>query len=238
MSATSKRHQPDGGQSVDDILHRQPGKDDGGDAREHHGDLLVQPALGDHGQAQGDTCRHHHSQQRGIASQCACQRPCETGIHHNHRHDGRRTGQQRNGQRVDGEIVPVSLFFHRIAGSPAAGAFGAFALLALGGQHVQRDKEQDDAAGDLESGLGDVEIAENPGPAQGEEHHNGSGDGGALECGAQLSGAVLRLGHGKEDRRVADRVDHHEIDDKGCDETLEHGLSLHPRGVHCPHQNR
>ena len=122
----------------------------------------------------------------------------------------------------------MSLFFHRIAGSAAAGAFGAFALLALGGQHVQRDKEQDDAAGDLESGLGDVEIAENPGAAQGEEQHDGGGDGGALERGAQLSGAVLRLGHGKEDRRVADRVDHHEIDDEGCDETLEHGLSIAP----------
>ena len=45
-------------------------------------------------------------------------------------------------------------------------------------------------------------------------------------------------GHGKEDRRVADRVDHHEIDDERCDKTLEHGPSLHPCGAHCAHENR
>lgn len=74
------------------------------------------------------------------------------------------------------------------------------------------------------SGLGYVETAEYPGPARGKEQHDGGGDGGALERGAEFLCAVLTLGHGKEDRRVADRVDHHEIDDEGCNETLEHGL--------------
>ena len=142
MSATSKRHQ----HSVDDILHREPDKDDGSDAREYHSGLLVLPAIGDHGQA------------------------------------------------------------------------------------------QDDATGDLESGPGNVEIAEDSGPAKGEEYHNGSG--GAFERGAQFSSAVLRLGHGKEDRRVVDWVDHHEMGDEGCDETLEHGLPLNPCAAHCPHQNK
>ena len=96
---------------------------------------------------------------------------------------------------------------------------------------------QDHAAGDLEGGLGDGEIDEYSGPAQEKEQHDGSGNGGALECGAQLSRAVLRPSHGKEDWRVADWVDHREIDDEGCDKTLEHGLSLDPRGAHCPHQN-
>ena len=47
-------------------------------------------------------------------------------------------------------------------------------------------------------------------------------------------GAVLRLSHCKEDRRVADRFDHHEIDHEGCDKTLERGLSLNLSTAHCP----
>ena len=44
----------------------------------------------------------------------------------------------------------------------------------------------------------------------------------------------LRFGHGKEDRCVADRVDHDEIDDEGGDKALEHasvisrGWVVHP----------
>ena len=38
----------------------------------------------------------------------------------------------------------------------------------------------------------------------------------------KLSGTILRFGNGQKNRRVADRVDHNEIDDKGGDEALEH----------------
>ena len=69
-------------------------------------------------------------------------------------------GQKLKCQRVYGGIVLVSLSFNRIAGSATARAFSADALLVLGGQHVQCDKEQGAAVGDLESGLGDVEMAE------------------------------------------------------------------------------
>ena len=238
MSAKSRGDDADRRQPVDDILHRQTGKDNGGDAREHHGDLFVQPAFGDNGQAQDDAGRHHHRQQRGIACQGAGQRAGETRIDDNHRHDGRRSGEKRDGQRIDGEVIAVRFIGTCLAGAAATRALGAFALLAFRRQHVQRDQEQDDAAGDLEGGFGDVEIAENPRPAQREEQHDGGGDGSALKRRAKLAGAVLRLGHGKEDRRVADRVDHDEIDDEGGDEALEHGLSLHPLAAPCSHPNR
>ena len=121
-------------------------------------------------------------------------------------------------------------FGRALASVAATCALVTFALLAFRRQHVQCDKEEDDAAGDLEGGLGDVEIGQDPGPAQREEQHDGGGDGGALERGAQLAGAVLRLGHGKKDRRVADRVDHDEIDDEGGDKALEHALSYRAGG--------
>ena len=54
-------------------------------------------------------------------------------------------------------------------------------------------------------------------------------------AGARLAGAVLRLGHGRGDRRFADRVDHHKIDIEGCNETLMHGLSLNRCAAHGPH---
>ena len=150
--------------------------------------------------------------------------------------------QGGGGQRIDGEVVggavtvcgAVRGFARALTSVAATRALGAFALLAFRRQHVQRDQEQDDAAGDLEGGFGDVEIGQDPGPAQREEQHDGGGDGGALERGAQLAGAVLRFGHGKEDRRVADRVDHDEIDDEGGDKALEHAsvISRGWWGVH------
>ena len=137
-----RRNNADGGQPVDHILHRQPGQDDGGDAREDHGDPLVQPAFGDDGQAQDDAGRHHHRQQRGISCQRAGQRPGEAGIDDNHRHDGGWSGQQRNGKRIDGEVVAVRFIGARLAGVTAARALGAFALLAFRRQHVQRDRNR------------------------------------------------------------------------------------------------
>ena len=44
------------------------------------------------------------------------------------------------------------------------------------------------------------------------KHHDGSGDGGALKRGVQLSGAVLRRAHGKDDRRVAGQLYYNQID--------------------------
>ena len=84
IEASLKADNADGSMAV--ILYRQAGKDDRGDAREHHGDLFVQPAFGDHGQAQDDAIRHI-SQQRGIACQRAGQRAGKTGIDGNYRHD-------------------------------------------------------------------------------------------------------------------------------------------------------
>ena len=94
--------------------------------------------------------------------------------------------------------------------------------MAFRSQHVQRDKKQDDAADNLESGFGDVEIGDNPCSARREEQHDGGGDSGALKRAAELSGTVLRFGNGQKNRRVADWVDHDEINDKGGDEALEH----------------
>ena len=51
-------------------------------------------------------------------------------------------------------------------------------------------------------------------------------------------GAVLCLDHGKEDRRIADRVNRREIDFEGCDETLERGSSVYSYAVLCPYPNR
>ena len=76
--------------------------------------------------------------------------------------------------------------------------------LAFRRQHVQRDKEQDDATGNLEGGFGDVEIGENPGPTQCEEQHDGGGDSGALNRGEKLLGTNLRFGNGQKNRRVAE----------------------------------
>ena len=47
------------------------------------------------------------------------------------------------------------------------------------------------------------------------------GGGGAFQNGAKLAGAVLMLRYGKEDRRVADRVDYNEMDDKCRDEGFD-----------------
>ena len=86
-------------------------------------------------------------------------------IYQNHRHDGLCPSQQRNSQRIDGEIVPVCLLSAKLHGVIAvdAGAFGVLALLALGNQHFQRNKEQDDTASNLEGSLCEVQIAEYPG---------------------------------------------------------------------------
>ncbi len=59
-----------------------------------------------------------------------------------------------------------------------------------------------DDGSDLEACFGDVEVAKPSGPAEREERCDGGGDGGALKRRAKLAGAVLRLGHSKEDRRV------------------------------------
>ena len=80
MSANSRRNDTDDCQAVDHILNRQPGKDDRGDAREHHGDFLVQLVFRHHCQAQDDARCHHHRQKRGIACQRAGKRPGKAGI--------------------------------------------------------------------------------------------------------------------------------------------------------------
>ncbi len=65
--------------------------------RKYLRDLFVQQAFGDHGQTEGRAhCKHHH-QKRCIAGEYAGQRSGAPGIHHNHRNDGRRPGQQGNG---------------------------------------------------------------------------------------------------------------------------------------------
>ena len=73
---------------------------------------------------------------------------------------------------------------------------------------IQRDKEQDDATGNLEGGFGDVEIGENSSPAQREEQHDGGGDSGALKSDAKLSGTIMRFGDGQKNRCLADWFDH------------------------------
>ena len=110
-------------------------------------------------------------------------------------------------------------------------ALPVFALLALCGKHVQRDQKQDDAAGNLEGRLGDVEIGQDPGPAHRKEEQDGGGDGGAFYRGPQFARTALRLGHGEENRRVADRVDDDEINDERGDEALE--MACLSR-AHCP----
>ena len=45
-----------------------------------------------------------------------------------------------------------------MSGSAATRAPGALVLLAFRHQHVQRDQEQDDAAGNLEGGFDDCEM--------------------------------------------------------------------------------
>ena len=44
--------------------------------------------------------------------------------------------------------------------------FLGFALLALGSAHIQPDQKQDEPVGDLENGLGGVEVDKNSGRAQ------------------------------------------------------------------------
>ena len=126
MRSARRVNNADGGQSVDDILHRQAGKDDRGDAGEHQGDFFVQLAFCDHGQAQDDAGRYHHGQQRRIACQCAG----ESGIHDNDRHDGRRPVQHRNGQWVDGEMFAIWLVCYLVAVSLATFSLRAFVALS------------------------------------------------------------------------------------------------------------
>ncbi len=101
-------------------------------------------------------------------------------------------------------------------------------------EHVQREKEQDDATGNLEGGFGDVEIGENACPAQREEHHDVGGDSRTLKRGMIFSGTVLRFGNGKKNWCVADRVRHDEIDNEGGDEALEFVVVILCWLVSCP----
>ena len=82
----------------------------------------------------------------------------------------RRGGGWPAGGWQDCLVVVVAL--SGLTGTGAACALGAFALLALGGKHVQRKQEQDDSAGNLEGGFGDLEIGKYSGAAQRKEEHD------------------------------------------------------------------
>ena len=49
-------------------------------------------------------------------------------------------------------------------------------------------------------------------------------------CRAKLAGTVVMLGYGKKDRRVADRVDHDEIDGERGDEGFDHPFVIRRQG--------
>ena len=79
--------------------------------------------------------------------------------------------------------------------------------------------------------LADLELAEDAGAAEREEQHDDSRYGAAPMRRTQLAGTVLMLRHGKEDRRVAGRVDNDKIDDERCNKGLDHVEVIRRRSV-------
>ena len=73
----------------------------------------------------------------------------------------------RDGKRINSKIVAVVVIcaLRALTSAAISRTLVTLALLPFGGKHVECHKKQDDAAGNLEGGLGDVKIANNPGKA-------------------------------------------------------------------------
>ena len=118
------------------------------------------------------------------------------------RGDGAGAGHERDRQREGGDVAHV--LFDRLLGG------FAFAAHAHAEQHLEGDREQQQAAGDAKRGQRDAERAEQPVADQRGADEDGAGDQAGTQRDAAARGAGQAVGDRQKGRRQADRIDHDE----------------------------
>jgi hypothetical protein len=124
------------------------------------------------------------------------------GDEHQHGRDCARSGQHRNRERKHGRV--------RALGTAADLLIGLFGAGFAAEQHIDRDQEQQDAAGDCECGQRDPERFEDRVADRAHEQNDASGDQHRLidDGGARFGRGVGR--DGQRERDHPDRIDDRE----------------------------
>ncbi len=198
---------------VDHELRGERGQDHAEQAGDHRLHLVAEQPHQRPGEQQAEQGEHQRGGQRGQHHRRLGEALAARHQQH-HRGDRARPGDHRDRHREDRDVLHLARA-HLLG--PALAPLGA-----LFEHHVDRDQEQEDAAGDPEGAQRDAEMAQQILAEQGEEEQDPGRDADRADRHHPAVARLRPLGHAGEDRRAARRVDHHQEGDEGGDEQLGH----------------